>query len=155
MSHPSPWQRCHTPSPVRCHTLHLKYVTPFTLVRCHSLPSERRHTHPSPSALGNKRALLTFLSLIVVFSLNDLEPLGSSCVFHLERDSPLNGFLWDLVIHAVPHICLCPRSQPTDVLIGEVNPQPRNLGQNYGFSFAFLMQPQNCLLFLNLLLRYQ
>lgn len=43
-----------------------------------------------------------------------------------------------LAIFAIPHIYFLPCSQPTDVVIAEVNPPSRELSQNYGFSFHFL-----------------
>lgn len=57
-----------------------------------------------------------------------------------EQISPLIIFCELLAVHTIPHIYFCTCSQPTDVVIAEVNPWFRNLGQkNYGFSFSFLM----------------
>lgn len=57
-----------------------------------------------------------------------------------EQIFPLIIFYELLAVHTIPHIYFCTCSQPTDVVIAEVNPWFRNLGQkNYGFSFSCLM----------------
>lgn len=62
------------------------------------------------------------------------------CLLFGEQIFPLIIFCEILAAHAIPHIYFCSCSQPTDVVIAEVNPWFRNLGQrNYGFSFSFLM----------------
>lgn len=103
-------------------------------------PSSSKISHPCIRfCLRHQRAVP---DLLVAQSWANIKWFETSEVVMLfgEQISPLIIFCKLLAVHAIPHIYFCTCSQPTDVVIAEVNPRFRNLGQkNCGFSFSFLM----------------